>query len=307
MNSSFFKQVKLLVEILPHVAKEECFVLKGGTAINLFVRDLPRLSVDIDLAYLPIQDRNQSLEAIDKAMRRVKEHIKSTLRGSDVSETLLSGTDKCIRLRVKREDVQVKIEITPVLRGSIHAAVIQSLSPKTIDTFGSSEMQLLSFEDLYGGKLCAALDRQHPRDLFDVYYLLENEGISTKLKDTFLVYLLSHPRPIAELLDPHLKDIEGLYKSEFEGMTIDELPLETLLSTRIKMIQTIHALLTDKDKEFLLSIKEGNGKWDLFAYPEAANLPAVKWKIQNLTKLSKVKRKVAYDKLKNVLNNGPQL
>jgi len=240
-------------------------------------------------------------------MRRVKERIKSTLYGSEVSETLLSGTDKCIRLRVKRGDVQVKIEITPVLRGSIHSAVMQSLSPKTVETFGSSEMQLLSFEDLYGGKLCAALDRQHPRDLFDVFYLLKNEGISIKLKDTFLVYLLSHPRPIAELLDPHLKDIEALYKSEFEGMTIDELPLEMLLSTWIKMIQTIHELLTDIDKEFLLSIKEGDGKWGLFAYPEAANLPAVKWKVQNLAKLSASKRKIAYDKLKDVLKNGPQL
>ena len=307
MTNSFSDQVRLLVEILPHVAKEECFVLKGGTAINLFIRDLPRLSVDIDLAYLPIQGRNQSLDAIDKAMRRVKDRITSTLVQSVVSETLLAGTDKCIRLRVKRGDVQVKIEVTPVLRGSIHPATMSGLSPKTEDEFGSATMQLLSFEDIYGGKLCAALDRQHPRDLFDVFYLLENEGISTKLKDTFLVYLLSHPRPMAELLDPRLKDIEALYRQEFKGMTLDDLPMETLLQTRIKVIKTIHFLLTDADKEFLLSIKSGKAKWDLFAYPDAEKLPAVRWKLHNLTKLSDEKRQAAYDKLQDILTNGPQL
>ena len=65
MHSLFSEQVKLLVHVLPHVTKEECFALKGGTAINLFIRDLPRLSVDIDLAYIPLQDREKSLIAID--------------------------------------------------------------------------------------------------------------------------------------------------------------------------------------------------------------------------------------------------
>jgi len=50
-------QVELLLRVLPYVAKEKVFALKGGTAINLFVRDLPRLSVDIDLTYLPFEDR----------------------------------------------------------------------------------------------------------------------------------------------------------------------------------------------------------------------------------------------------------
>ncbi len=50
-NNPFTEQVRLLVALLPRVAKQECFALKGGTAINMFLRDMPRLSVDIDLAY----------------------------------------------------------------------------------------------------------------------------------------------------------------------------------------------------------------------------------------------------------------
>lgn len=64
-------QVALLIRILPFVAEEPDFALKGGTAINLFVRDMPRLSVDIDLTYLPVQDRKASLAAIDAAMKRI--------------------------------------------------------------------------------------------------------------------------------------------------------------------------------------------------------------------------------------------
>lgn len=55
--SPFFKQADLVVQILPFVNAETCFALKGGTAINFFVRNFPRLSVDIDLVYVPVEDR----------------------------------------------------------------------------------------------------------------------------------------------------------------------------------------------------------------------------------------------------------
>jgi len=150
-------------------------------------------------------------------------------------------------------------------------------------------------------KICAALDRQHPRDLFDVYYLLQNEGISEALKNTFIVYLLSHPRPIAELLEPRLKDIEALYEKEFVGMTMESVSLEILIQTRLDLIKKIHEKLSDDDRNFILSVKTGLPKWELFAYPQAQNLPAVKWKLHNLSKMSKEKRKAATAKLENIL------
>lgn len=307
MHSFFSEQVKLLVHVLPHVAKEECFALKGGTAINLFIRDLPRLSVDIDLAYIPLHDRNESLIAIDAAMRRIGVRILQSIGGSEVHETLLSGTNQCIRLLVKRGDTMIKIEVTPVLRGSVHPIALQKLSEQSETNFGSASMQLLSFEDLYGGKLCAALDRQHPRDLFDVYHLMNTEGITTKLKDTFLIYVLSHNRPMSELLNPHLKDISALYEQEFVGMTIESVSLEVLLETRIAMIRELHRLLDANDKAFLLSIKQGNPQWHLSPYKDAAKLPAVQWKLHNLSSMSEAKRQKALQELERVLMEGPNV
>jgi predicted nucleotidyltransferase component of viral defense system len=304
MNNYFSKQVKLLVSLLPLVAKEKCFALKGGTAINLFIRDMPRLSVDIDLAYLPIQDRDTSLYEIDMAMKRIKKDIASLFSSMEVTESFLPFTDKCIRLTVKDNNAQIKIEVTPVLRGSINQPIVKKISSSTEAKFGKVSMQLLSFEDLYGGKICAALDRQHPRDLFDIYYLLENEGISEKLKNSFIIYLLSHPRPMAELLAPRMKDIETLYQKEFLGMSIEVVSVEKLLRTRIDLIRELHGKLTDDDKNFLLSVKSNQPKWEMFAYPEAKNLPAIKWKLYNLSNMSKLKRKTSLTKLEKILING---
>ena len=307
MKHSFSNQVRLLISVLPFVAKEKCFALKGGTAINLFIRDMPRLSVDIDLAYLPIQDRETSLNEIDVAMKRIEKQITSTFSGAEVSKSLLPSTDKCIRLTIKHNGTQIKIEVTPVIRGSINPTVVKSISFNTEAKYGTVSMKLLSFEDLYGGKICAALDRQHPRDLFDVHYLLQNEGITEALKNTFIVYLLSHPRPIAELLAPRMKDIEALYEKEFVGMTTEAIRLDTLVQARLDLIRKIHEQLSDDDKAFILSVKSGEPKWELFAYPDAKNLPALKWKLHNLSQMSKVKRDKAIIKLENILNQGYSL
>ena len=78
------KQVALLVKGLPHVAKEACFDLKGGAAINLFIRNLPRLSVDIDLTYLPISARNTALKSIDAALKRISQEYLSGANGKQI-------------------------------------------------------------------------------------------------------------------------------------------------------------------------------------------------------------------------------
>ena len=304
MKHPFSNQVRLLVSVLPFVAEERCFALKGGTAINLFIRDMPRLSVDIDLAYLPIQARDVSLGEIDAAMRRIEKRIRSSFGDTEITKSQLPSTNQCIRLTLKHHNAQIKIEVTPVLRGSINPATIKQISSHAEARYGSVKMQLLSFEDLYGGKICAALDRQHPRDLFDVHYLLQNEGISEALKNTFIVYLLSHPRPMAELLAPRMKDIESLYKKEFAGMTMEDVSVEKLIETRQELIKTIHEQLTDDDRAFILSVKSGDPQWEHFAYPNAQNLPAVKWKLHNLSKMTKTKRKTALKKLEAILEKG---
>ena len=301
MNPTFSNQVQLLVSVLPSVATQPCFALKGGTALNLFVRDLPRLSVDIDLAYLPVGDRESSLAGIDQALENITTEIVRTIPNVKVNPTLMHGTDKRIKLLVSRNGVSIKVEVTPVLRGSVYESELRETSPRVQADFGYAKMQLLSFEDLYAGKLCAALDRQHPRDLYDVKFLLENEGISEKLKDAFIVYLLGHPRPMAEVIKPRLKDIEAIYQSEFSGMAIDEVSLESLLETRSEMITKLHKALTVKDKQFLLAVKRGDADWDSFVMPEVRNLPAIQWKLRNLAKMQADKRKLSADTLEEAL------
>jgi predicted nucleotidyltransferase component of viral defense system len=301
MLATYSDQVRLLVSILPHVAKERCFALKGGTAINLFIRNMPRISVDIDLSYLPVEDRDTSLRNIDTALNKIETDIQKTMPGSVINKSILTGTGYCTRLLVSR-GVTVKVEVTPVLRGSVHPPQEKELCASAEKEFGYAKMQLLSFEDLYAGKLCATMDRQHPRDLFDIHYLLENESITEAIKNTFLVYLISHNRPIAEMLAPRPQDISALYETEFSGMTYEDVSLEELYSTRDKMVQSIHKGLNENDREFLLSLKDGDPKWELFPFPEAASLPAVRWKLLNLGKMSLQKKKAALRKLEEVLS-----
>lgn len=300
-NSPFFKQVRLLVALLPHVARQRCFALKGGTALNLFVRDLPRLSVDIDLAYVPVENRETSLAAIDRALKTIGTDVERAVPRAVVRGSVLSGTATWFKLLVEQEGVSVKIEVTPVLRGSVYPSDLRELVPRAQALFGYAQVQLLSFEDVYAGKMCAALDRQHPRDLFDVRLLLAAEGITPRMKDAFLVYLLSHNRSLAELLAPTRKDIETVYKGEFSGMAVEPIELELLYAAREELIATVHSMLTEQDRQFLLAVKRGNADWSKFPIPDAERLPAVQWKMHNLSLMEPAKRQKALKALERAL------
>ena len=299
-SNQYFRKVQLLVSAIPVVAKQECFALKGGTAINLFVRDLPRLSVDIDLVYLPKQERNDALAGIRAGLNGIQAEL-GKRPGHRVSTVNLAGEGSDIRLIVESDNSTIKIEVNPVLRETVHPAKIGRVRESVEKLFGFAEMPVVDFNDLYAGKLCAALDRQHPRDLFDTMQLLESDGISTELKNTFLVYLLSHPRPIAEVLAPNHLDIESVYENEFRGMTTDPIELGDLLQARIDVIDEMHKKLTDQDREFLLSFKSSSPDWSRFAYPEAQKMPAIRWKLHNISKMKPAKHKAAYEKLASVL------
>jgi predicted nucleotidyltransferase component of viral defense system len=165
-NDLYRRQVALLMRVLPLVAAEDCFALKGGTAINLFIRNMPRLSVDIDLTYVPIKPRNISLQEIDAALKRIVERARAALRGVQFSYGPRDADGIATRLFVRVDGTQTKIEVTPVLRGCVFEPAMRSVSEAVEDVFGFAEMRIVSFSDLYGGKLVAALDRQHPRDFF---------------------------------------------------------------------------------------------------------------------------------------------
>lgn len=298
---TYRQQVALLIRVLPFVAEERAFALKGGTAINLFVRDMPRLSVDIDLTYLPVEDRATSLAAIDAAMLRIKGRIEQAIHLARVNASRSADENIVTKLIVRANGVQIKIEVTPVLRGAVYDPAVMSVVPAVEDAFGFAETQIVSFPDLYAGKIVAALDRQHPRDLFDVRALLENEGISDELRRAFLVYVISHNRPMAEVLAPTRKPLREEFERGFAGMTQEPVALEGLEAAREAIIAAIVANMPDDHRRFLVSFKRSEPDWKLLGIPEVEHLPAVMWKQHNLAKLPNSKRSELIDALTRVL------
>jgi predicted nucleotidyltransferase component of viral defense system len=294
------RQVALLIRILPLVAQEQEFALKGGTAINLFIRNMPRLSVDIDLTYLPVAPRAQSLQAIDAAMKRIAARIREVL-GAQVAETQLRSEGVVTKLVARAGGVQTKIEVTPVLRGCVYEPAVRAVAPAVEEAFGFAEISVVSFADLYAGKIVAALDRQHPRDLFDARDLMANEGIDDALRRAFIVYLLSHDRPMSEVLAPRLKDISGEFARGFQGMTDEPVTIEELTAAREALIGAAVGGMPGEHRRFLVSFERGAPDWPLLGVDGIADLPAVRWRQQNLDTLKPASRAALVARLEEVL------
>ncbi len=293
-------QVALLVRVLPYVATEEAFALKGGTAINLFHREMPRLSVDIDLAFLPVAPRDESLAAISAAMTRIGGAIGDAFPGARVNESRLPE-GAVYRLTVRVRGVQIKIEVTPVLRGTVYEPSLMGVSPPVEAMFGFAEIKVVSFADLFGGKLVAAFDRQHPRDLFDIRVLFAREGVDEALRRAFIVYLLSHRRPVAEVLSLRPKDIAVEFARGFSGMTEVDVALGELLETRVVMKDVMVTDMPDNHRKFLVAFEQGTPDWSLLGIEGVDALPAVQWRQRNLDILSPIKRTALVKALEAVL------
>jgi predicted nucleotidyltransferase component of viral defense system len=276
----------LLTQVAPLVFADGIFALKGGTAINLFVRDMPRLSVDLDLVFVDYAlGRDEALAAINKAILGADERLKKRGFQTHVAAAADAGETKIF---IRREKLEVKVEVNFVLRGSVHPVRAASLTPKAKETLlADMELPLVSLEDLYGGKLVAALGRQHPRDLFDVMQLFQHEGITPEIRRSFVVYLASHNRPIHEVLAPALRDISGDYEGSFRGMTAEPVGLDALLAARERMIAELQAGLDAAERAFLMSIARNEPDWTLLPIGHLAQLPGIRWKLANLDRLAK--------------------
>lgn len=297
MEKVYRQQVALLLTVLPEVAKEKCFALHGGTAINLFVRDMPRLSVDIDLTYLPIENREASLKHIGEALERIKRSIEKVVPGVRIVPRFDTG-----KLQISANKVDVKLEVNLVNRGVLAGPEEMPLCEKAQTAFEAfCEIPVVPIGQLFGGKIVAALDRQHPRDLFDVKYLLEREGFTQEVKEGFLLYLLCSDRPINEVITPNFQDQRSALSNQFSGMTDEEFSYAEYERVREKLVATIHQQLTGKDKEFLLSVKNVTPDWSIYDFQR---FPSINWKLQNLEKLkarNPGKHREQYDALKNKL------
>lgn len=297
MFETYRKKVELLIKVIPFVKEAGCFALHGGTAINLFVRDMPRLSIDIDLTYLPVEDRETSLRKISEALASIRQRMETLIPGIRVQHKQDIG-----KLLILLQGLEVKLEVNLVGRGTIGETEERPLCAKAQTDFEAFvSIPVVPLGQLYGGKICAALDRQHPRDLFDVKYLLDNEGFSDEVRRGFLYCLLGSDRPIHEVITPNFQDQRSALATQFSGMSDEEFTYEEYETVRERLVRVVNDRLTDRDKAFLLSFKKAEPDWSIYDFER---FPSIQWKLRNLTTLKKTnpqKHRQQYDLLKEKL------
>lgn len=297
------QQVDLLIDALPLVFQDERIAMKGGTALNLFLHDMPRLSVDIDITYLPLDDRKTAFSNMHSILLQIQKRLKYSLGCEVNSSQKLDGSEREAKLVVERDGVQIKVEPNFTIRSSVFLPEKKDISQKCRKEYGkNANVPCLSRADLYGGKICAALDRQHPRDLFDVKIFFETGGFDRDVVAGFLFYLISHNRPFHEVLNPNLKPLQSSFDSEFFGMTETEVTLSDLEKTRTDLISTIHSNFTENDRHFLLSVANVNPIWELYSHPKIQDYPSVRWRLHNLKAMNGKKRQLQSDELKDLMN-----
>lgn len=300
-QNPFFKQADLMLRLLPHIDEDSGFALHGGTALNFFVRDMPRISVDIDLTYLSFDPREDALVGISKSLHALAWKFEQVIPGIRADERK-DDQGRTSKLIVSIPGALVKVEPNLVMRGSVWNVEERILVKRAEELFEKSvSVKTLPLAALYGGKVCAALDRQHPRDLFDIKLLFENEGFTEEIRKAFLVCLISGNRPMNEVLNPKRKDLHGVFEKEFLGMSLLPVKVEELEEALGRLTAEIEKRLTREERRFLLSFKEGNPVWEMLGVEDADKLPAVQWKLANLKRMDIEKHSRSVEALRKVL------
>lgn len=282
LNKRIYAQkVELLLRLVPIIMDEGVFAVHGGSAINLFLKNLPRYSVDIDLTYIPLADRATSIADINLHLKSICEKAKRAFKGMHIVPKL----DTC-KLLCEYQGRQVKVEVNQTKRGIVGGDVLTlPLSDKAQNEFSLyCEAKIVPLTLLYGGKIAAALSRQHPRDLFDVKYM---DLPLSNCREGLIFCLLGSDRPIHESLAPSLIDQRNIMANQFDGMTDIPFTYEEFEATRSKLIDDVKALMTEADREFLVSFETGQPEWEGYEFEYFKNYPSVQWKLLNLQKLAK--------------------
>lgn len=277
----YAQKVELLLRLVPIVMDEGVFAIHGGSAINLFLKNLPRYSVDIDLTYIPLADRATSIDDINLHLKSICEKAKRAFKGMHI----VPKFDTC-KLLCEYHGRQVKIEVNQTKRGIVGGEVLTlPLSDKAQDEFSLyCEAKIVPLTLLYGGKIAAALSRQHPRDLFDVKYMDVPLG---NCREGLIFCLLGSDRPIHESLAPSFIDQHDAMANQFDGMTDIPFTYEEFEATRSKLVDDVKTIMTEADRMFLVSFESGQPEWEGYEFEYFKNYPSVQWKLLNLQKLAK--------------------
>ena len=294
MNNLYKEQVRLLLRILPVIYREKDFAVHGGTAINLFVKNLPRYSVDVDLTYIPLGPRDESLADIDKKLAAISQQLQRAV--PDINIRPVPNKLLCSLGRST-----VKIEVNGIKRGIIGPTIEVPLCNKAQEEFGMyCKARIVPIEQLYGGKIAAALGRQHPRDLFDYNYM-ESDKID-RLKRGFMFALLGSDKPFIESLAPHVINQQEALENQFRGMTDIPFTYENYETARKQLIAFVNTMLIEADQAFLVSFEEGDPQWKKSAYSDFRDFPSVQWKLLNIKKLKTQNLEKHSRELKRLLN-----
>ena len=301
MNRDYADKVEVLLRLLPIVMEEKVFAVHGGSAINLFVRNLPRYSVDIDLTYIPLEGREESLANINVHLMNIAAKAKRAFPGMHIVPKLNTS-----KLLCEYQRKQIKVEVNQTKRGIVGGDVLTvPLCKKAQEEFGLyCEADIVPMTLLYGGKISAALSRQHPRDLFDVKYM---EYPFEQTREGLLFCLLGSDRPLHESLAPNLIDQKDAMANQFEGMTDVPFSYKEYEDARAKLIADVNALMTPQDKAFLVNFEMAEPDWDNFDFPYFKDYPSVQWKLMNLLKLKKQNPAKLYaeaNRLKDIFQLG---
>ena len=277
----YAQKAELLLRLVPIIMDEGVFAVHGGSAINLFLKNLPRYSVDIDLTYIPLVDRVTSIADINLHLNSIYDKAKRAFKGMHIVPKL----DTC-KLLCEYQGRQVKVEVNQTKRGLVGGDVLTlPLSDKAQNEFSLyCEAKIVPLTLLYGGKIAAALSRQHPRDLFDVKYM---DLPLSDCREGLIFCLLGSDRPIHESLAPSLIDQREAMANQFDGMTDIPFTYDEFEATRSKLIDDVKAIITEADREFLVSFESGQPEWDGYEFEYFKDYPSVQWKLLNLQKLAK--------------------
>jgi len=190
---------------------------------------------------------------------------------------------------VQRARSMVKVEVNFVFRGTVLPVETRKLAETAHELFTTElSLPVLAESELYGSKLVAALDRQHPRDFFDVRELFQSSGLTPEIVECFVCYLAGHNRPIHEVLFSRDLDLAVPYENEFQGMTREDVSLGELVAARERLRAELPVALTESQKRFLLSLARGEPDWTLMVCPHLKEMPAIRWKLKNLLRLKRL-------------------
>lgn len=294
-----YEKVVRLVDLLSYIRSQsflfENLALKGGTAINLTIFDLPRLSVDIDLDYTSNSSRDDMLKDRDKIKSLLIDYLEKNgyQLGKDIREHHALDSIKAIYTNAGGNLDNIKIEINYMLRAHIYEPI--NVKTKNYGLIGEVEVRIINPIEIFGSKLVALMTRSTPRDLYDFFYMINadifNEAEIKKIKRCAVFY-----RAISNedgMFDFNLDNLDSITQNNIKRFLIPVINAKEFFSL-LEAKQTIndffneHFVLDENESMFIEQFKQKKYVPELLydgdELKRIKNHPMALWKTRRTTK-----------------------